>query len=71
MTSSPATRIRLDDIEAKLRQMGGHIGDEADAAKPALATGAVFAGAVVVVAVYLLGRRRGRKRSTVVEIRRI
>lgn len=63
--------ITRDDIERKFRELSGEVEQAQDSAKSyALVVGAVAAVAVVGVA-YLLGRRRGRKRSTVVEIRRI
>jgi hypothetical protein len=64
----PITRA---DIEAKLREVQGATEAGAEAAKGAgVAAGAVIAGVVVIVA-YLLGRRGGKKRRTVVEVRRI
>jgi len=64
----PITRA---DIEGKLREIRGTTEAGAEAAKGAgLAAGAAGAG-VVIVLVYLLGRRSGRKRRTVVEVRRI
>jgi hypothetical protein len=64
----PVTR---DDLEAKLRELKGGVDDTASAASGAL----VVVGAVVVVGVvaaaFFIGKRRGRKRSTVVEVRRI
>lgn len=66
---SPA-RITRDDLEAKLRQVAGELDDTVEDAKPKILTGAVAAGIVLVLLAYLLGRRGGRKRSAVVEIRR-
>lgn len=64
-------RITRDDIEAKLRQVAGGVEDQVDQAKPTL-VGAAAAGLLVAVLLaYLLGRRGGRKRSAVVEIRRL
>jgi hypothetical protein len=64
----PITRA---DIEGKLREIRGATEAGAEAAKGAgMAAGAAGAG-VVIVLVYLLGRRSGRKRRTVVEVRRI
>jgi len=64
-------RITRADIEAKLRDMRGEVEQTAEAAKtPILAIAAGVAGFVVVVA-FLLGKRRGRRKSTVVEIRRV
>jgi|HubBroStandDraft_1064217.scaffolds.fasta_scaffold215799_2 hypothetical protein len=64
-------RITRGDLEAKLREVSGEATDTVDAVKPQLFGGAV-AGLVLALAVaYLLGRRRGRKRSAIVEIRRV
>ena len=59
------------DIEAKLRSIRGEVQDAGDSARSiGLVVGAVAVVAVV-GAVYLFGRRRGRKEKTVVEIRRV
>jgi hypothetical protein len=66
--SRPVTRA---DIESKLREIQGGTETGADAAKGAgLAAGIAFVVLALVIA-YLLGRRKGRKRRSVVEIRRI
>jgi membrane protein DedA with SNARE-associated domain len=64
-------RVSLEDIESKLRDLGGTATAAATkATAPAL--GAAAVGAVLAIAaVYLLGRRRGRKEAPVLEIRRI
>lgn len=64
-------RITRGDIENKLREMRGEVEETAQEAKtPLLAIAGGVAVAIVVVA-FLLGKRRGRRRSTVVEIRRV
>jgi hypothetical protein len=64
-------RITRNDIESKLREMRGDVEETAEAAKtPIMAIAGGVAVAIVVVA-FLLGKRRGRRRSTVVEIRRV
>ncbi|MGH9292272.1 MAG: hypothetical protein ACRDZ6_05780 [Acidimicrobiales bacterium] len=64
-------KVSLSDIESKLRDLGGSAQDAAKgAAVPALGAGAAGA-ALLAAAVYLLGRRRGRKEAPVLEIRRI
>jgi hypothetical protein len=69
--SGPGGRIEVADIRAKLEEIRGDTTETAERAKPALVVGAV-AGAVVLVGVaFLLGRRRGRRKSTWVEIRRL
>ncbi|MEY2422974.1 MAG: hypothetical protein QOI95_3041 [Acidimicrobiaceae bacterium] len=63
--------ITRRDLETKFRELQGEVSSAGDSAKSyALVVGAVAAVAVVGV-VYFLGRRRGKKRSTVVEVRRL
>ena len=63
--------VDRNDIESKLREIRGEVDNAAQAAKvPVLAIAAVAVVAVVGAA-YLLGRRKGKKKSTVVEIRRV
>jgi hypothetical protein len=76
VTSKPPTkRITPADIEAQVRQITGHvdktIARTTDVVRPKLVPLGAAGGAVLVAATYLLGRRRGRRRSTVVEIRRV
>jgi len=73
MTAVPArdTPVSRDDIEAKLRQIRGEVDSTTDRAKvPAIAVG-VAAVVVVVGVAFLLGRRRGKRMTTVVEVRRV
>lgn len=82
MTPSPDTttagngrgsekRISRDDIESKLRELQGEVDEGVDTARSVGAVVAVGAAVTLVVVAYWLGRRRGRKRRTVLEIRRI
>ncbi len=64
-------RISRDDLEAKLREMSGGVEDTVEAARPKLIGSAVGALLLVVFVAYLLGRRSGRARSAVVEIRKV
>lgn len=64
-------RISRDDLEAKFRELQAEVDVVEDDARN-YAVMAAIAGVVVVVAIaFVLGRRRGRKRGTIVEIRRI
>jgi hypothetical protein len=64
-------RITRDDLEAKFRQLQGGVDEQKDSAlATAITIGAVVAVGVIAVA-FLMGRRGGRKRTTVVEVRRI
>ena len=64
----PVTRA---DIEAKLAEIRGVTDETTEVAEGAAKTGLVIAGVGVVIVAFLLGRRRGRKKSTIVEVRRI
>ncbi len=64
-------RVNRSDIEAKLREIRGEVDTTATAARPTAMTIAIVAGVALLGAAYLLGRRKGKKRSTVVEIRRV
>lgn len=64
-------KITRGDIESKLHEMRGDVEESAEAARtPIMAIAGGVAVAVVLLA-FLLGKRRGRRRSTVVEIRRV
>lgn len=66
-----AERITPSDIRSKLEEIQGDVDEAAGAARPIALMAGVAVGAAVLVGVYLLGRRKGRKRSTIVEIRRV
>ena len=64
-------RITRADIEGKLRDMRGEVQETAEAAKAPIMAIAAGVAAVIVIGAVLLGKRRGRRKSTVVEIRRV
>ncbi|MFO7279408.1 MAG: hypothetical protein C0P77_003275 [Thermoanaerobacterales bacterium] len=64
-------RITRDDIEAKLRELEGDAREQVESARSTAVTVGVVALVLLLVLAYLLGTRKGRKRSTVVEIRRV
>lgn len=71
MSAAPAPQITRADIEAKFRELQGGVSKRAHAAETtAIRIGVGVAIAVVVVA-FLVGRRKGRSQTTIVEIRRI
>ena len=63
--------ITRDDLEAKLRDITGDVSSTVETARGIGVAVAVGAGVLFVVSAYWLGRRKGRKRRTVLEIRRI
>lgn len=64
-------RISREDIEAKLKGLQGDVQNKVDDRRSTVVTVGVVAGVVVVALFYVLGRRSGRRRSAVVEIRRV
>lgn len=71
MTAPAAGPITRDHLESKLRELQGEVDETKESAlSTAIAVGAVIAVGVIAVA-FLVGRRRGRQRTTIVEVRRI
>jgi hypothetical protein len=64
-------KITRDDLEAKFREVKGGVDQRARAAKDTAMPFAIGAGLILLFLVYLVGKRVGKKKSTVVEIRRI
>ena len=64
-------KITRDDIESKLREIRGQVEDVGNASKAYVVAAGVAVLTIVVGGAYLLGRRQGKKRATVVEIRRV
>ena len=63
-------RITKSDLETKFQELQDDLQGRASDKKQSIIAVASIAGAVVVLIAYLLGRRGGRKRRSVVEIRR-
>lgn len=69
--AAPPDRITRDQLEDKLRELEGGARRQAGSARStAVAVGVAAALALLLIA-FLLGARKGRQRSTVVEIRRV
>lgn len=64
-------RVTRGDIEAKLRDLRGEVDTAATAARPTGAVVIAVAAVAVIAVAYMLGRRKGRKKSAVIEIRRV
>ena len=71
MTTAEAPRITREDIETKLRQLKGDADEVAQANKTNGLMVAALGAVVVIALAYFLGRRKGKKRSAFVEIRRL
>lgn len=69
--TAPASQITRADIEAKFRELQGGATQRAEATAQRAIKVAVAVAAVVVVTAFLIGRRKGRRQTTIVEIRRV
>lgn len=67
----PRHPITRDDLERQMRAIQGEVDETRESAQSSLlAVGAVAVVAAIAIA-FLAGRRKGRKRTTIVEVRRI
>jgi hypothetical protein len=69
--TGPAGRVEVADLRSKLGEIQGEVEETAETAKPYLTYAAVAGVVVVVVLAFVLGRSRGQRRATWVEIRRM
>ena len=69
--TAPAPQITRADIEAKFRELQGGATKRALDVRATAMKVAVGVLAVVVVSAFILGRRKGRRQTTIVEIRRV
>jgi hypothetical protein len=70
-TRNGHSQVTRADIEAKLQQIKGITEQSAETAVDASKGALIGVVLLVILLAFLFGRRQGRKRSTVVEIRRI
>ena len=71
MAEPQQERITPEQIEAKFRGLVEDVEGRAQAGKKKAMPAVIGAGVLVLLLAYLLGKRVGKKKSTVVEIRRI
>jgi hypothetical protein len=64
-------QISRDDIEAKLSNLQTGFGRKIADRKKTIMTVGAGVGLAVVIVFFLLGRRSGAKKTTIVEIRRV
>ena len=71
MKGNGSGRISRSDIEAKLKAIRDDIEPVGEQAKGGLMAAAPIVVAVLVIGAYVLGKRSGKKRRAVIEIRRL
>ena len=64
-------RITRDDLESRFRQLQDNVQGRVEDKKQTLLSGGIVAGVLLLVIFFLLGKRRGKRKTTLVEIRRI
>jgi hypothetical protein len=69
--SPPRDRITRTDLEDKFRELEGGARDQVESARSTVIAAGVVAALIVLLLAFLMGTRKGHKRSTVVEIRRV
>ena len=63
--------VTRDDIEAKFRQLRGDVGAEVEQARGYAVVAGAIALTLLVIGAYWSGKNRGKKRATLLEIRRL
>lgn len=64
-------RVTRDDIEAKLREIQTDVIERVESKRSTVLAGAGITVLLLLIIVYLLGRRAGKRKTTIVEIRRV
>jgi len=71
VTGNGSGRISRADIEAKLRAIRDDIEPVGEQAKGGLMAAAPIVAAVLIIGAYLLGKRSGKQRRAIIEIKRL
>lgn len=71
MNTATDEKVTPEDIESKIREIFEGARDEVGEAKSQMTTVIGILAIVIVLLSYVFGRRTGRKRTTVVEVRRM
>ena len=69
MAESPK-RVSRDDLESKFRSFQDGVNNTVESSKQTLLAGAAVGGFLLLILVFLVGKRSGKKKTTLVEIRR-
>ncbi len=66
-----ANKVTRADLEAKLTEIDAELTDTGEAVKPKAIAIGVGALVLLLILAFLLGRRKGERRTTIVEVRRL
>jgi len=67
---TPPAKVTKADIERRLRTVAGGVEESIASRRQKIIAGGVAAGVLLLMISYLLGRRVGRAKSAVIEVRR-
>jgi hypothetical protein len=70
MSTPTPGKVTKADIEQKLRNLQGDVERKIVSQRQKIIAGAAALGALTIVIAFLLGRRSGKKKNAIVEIRR-
>jgi hypothetical protein len=65
------TKVTRDDLEQRFLALQNSVRGQVDDKKGTFMTAAGVGGLLIIVLIFLLGRRSGKKKTTYVEIRRV
>lgn len=69
--SGPNGRVEISDIRAKLQEIRGDTDQKVEKAMPYAVVGGAAGVVLLIVIAFVLGRSRGKRKATWVEIRRL
>lgn len=64
-------KVTRADLEAKLSEIDAELAETGEAIKPKALAFGVGALVVILLLAFILGRRKGERRTTIVEVRRL
>jgi hypothetical protein len=66
-----ASQISEDDLRRKFSALQDEVQGKVEEQKTSIAAGAAAFGVVLLLVMFMLGKRSGKKKSAIVEIRRV
>ncbi len=67
----PREKVTRADLESKLNEIEAELSDTGEAVKPKAIAIGVGALVLILILAFLLGRRKGERKTTVLEVRRL
>ena len=70
MATATQTKVTRDDLERRFKSLQDSVQGKIDDKKPSIVSAGAGLGVLLLIVFFLLGRRAGKKKTTLVEIRR-